>query len=87
MALPGVSKFNFSREEMKEIFREHDIDGDGYLSISELIKAMGFLGHSIPFYKAHYGMAYCDENGDGLISEDELDKLIDYAERFQKRRR
>ncbi|CAK9312583.1 unnamed protein product [Citrullus colocynthis] len=87
MACHGVSKLHFSREEMKEIFREHDIDGDGYLSISELIKAMGFLGHSIPFYKAHYGMAYSDENGDGFISEDELDKLIDYVEKFQYNKR
>lgn len=79
----AASRLHFSREEMKEIFREHDLDGDGRLSISELVKAFGFLGNILPFYKAHYGLAHADADGDGFICEDELDKLVNYAEKFQ----
>lgn len=86
MAGRAVSKLHLSREEMKEIFREHDLDGDGYLNINELVKAFGFCGHVIPFYKAHYGLAFADDNCDGLVSEDELDKLIDYAKRFEHKK-
>ncbi|XP_023002690.1 uncharacterized protein LOC111496471 isoform X2 [Cucurbita maxima] len=39
-------------------------------------------GSILPFNKAHYAMAYADTNHDGLISEFELDKLIDYASKF-----
>lgn len=67
---------------MKEIFREHDIDGDGVLSISELTHAFGFLGNILPYYKAHYGLAYADYDCNGFITEDELDRLVDYAMRF-----
>lgn len=82
----GSSKLKLSKCEIKEIFREHDIDGDGQLSISELVKAFGFLGNILPFYKAHYGLAHADADGDGFINEDELDKLVEYAEKFQHKR-
>lgn len=80
-------KIKFSRSQIKEIFMEHDIDGDGCLSVSELIKAFSFLGSVIPLYKAHYGLAFADDDGDGLISEEELDKLVDYAEKVCNNKR
>lgn len=80
------SRLQLSREDIKEIFREHDIDGDGRLSMNEVMKAFGFLGSILPFYKAHYGMAHADADNDGYIVEDELDKLVDYAEKFQHKR-
>lgn len=76
------SNMQFSREEMKEIFQYHDVNNDGFLDRRELTKAFAFLGSIFPFYKACYGMLYADINKDGLISEIELDKLIDYASRF-----
>ncbi|XP_023530749.1 calmodulin-like protein 1 [Cucurbita pepo subsp. pepo] len=76
---PKTFKLQFSREQMKEIFRYHDSDKDGFLNLRELTKAFAFLGSIIPFEKASYGMTYADANKDGLISEAELDKLVDYA--------
>ncbi|XP_023530739.1 calmodulin-2/4-like [Cucurbita pepo subsp. pepo] len=81
-----ASNMQFSREKMKEIFRYHDSDKDGFLNIRELTKAFAFLGSIIPFEKASYGMTYADANKDGLISEAELDKLVDYAQKFMKKK-
>ncbi|XP_023538534.1 putative calmodulin-like protein 6 isoform X1 [Cucurbita pepo subsp. pepo] len=77
-----MSKLQLSREQMKEIFKNHDSNKDGFLDIKEVTKAFGFLGSILPFNKAHYAMTYADTNHDGLISEFELDKLIDYASKF-----
>lgn len=82
---PKPTKMRFTREQIKEIFLEHDIDGDGFLSVGEMTKAFGFLGSILPFYKAHYCLAYADQDGDDLISEAELDKLIDYVEKTNRR--
>ncbi|KAE8648233.1 hypothetical protein Csa_018371 [Cucumis sativus] len=73
------SNMSLSRERIKEIFQYHDNNNDGFLNRMELTKAFAFLGSMFPFYKACYGMVYADANEDGLISEAELDKLIDYA--------
>ncbi|XP_023513331.1 calmodulin-like [Cucurbita pepo subsp. pepo] len=80
------SNMQFSREQMKEIFKYHDSDKDGFFNLRELTKAFAFLGSIIPFEKASYGITYADADKDGLISEAELDKLIDYAQKFMKKK-
>ncbi|XP_023530761.1 calmodulin-like protein 1 [Cucurbita pepo subsp. pepo] len=64
-----ASTMQFSREQMKKIFKYHDSDKDGFLNLRELTKAFAFLGSIIPFEKASYGMSYADADKDGLISE------------------
>lgn len=81
------SKLKFSREQIKEIFREHDIDGDGALNFHELTQAFSWFGSLLPFYKAHYGLGCADKDGDGYITEDELDRLVDYAMKFHSHNR
>ena len=51
---PKTSKLQFSRGQMKEIFRYHDSDKDGFLNLRELTKVFAFLGSIIPFEKASY---------------------------------
>ena len=84
-----VSNMQFSREQMKEIFKYHDSDNDSFINLRELTKAFAFLGSVIPFEKASYGMTCADANKDGLINEAELDKFnkfIDYAQKFMKKK-
>ncbi|CAK9312581.1 unnamed protein product [Citrullus colocynthis] len=81
-----LPKMHLTREEIKEIFVELDIDGDGFLNKDELTKAFGMIGSYTLLFKAHYAMAYADDDGNGLISERELDKLIDYVERTNRGR-
>ncbi|XP_022144349.1 calmodulin-like protein 5 [Momordica charantia] len=67
------------REEVKAIFRAHDINGDGHLSIKELSRAFGSLGALLPLYRAVCGILAADADGDGLITDEELEKVVDYA--------
>lgn len=73
------SSFKLQREEMKAIFREHDFNGDGHLSIQELSRAFGTLTAFIPRYRAVCGFFIADADGDGFINEQELEKVVDYA--------
>ncbi|KGN62517.1 probable calcium-binding protein CML36 [Cucumis sativus] len=83
----SLQDMKLTREEIKEIFVGFDIDGDGFLSKNEVIQAFGMMGSCSPIMKAHYAMACADEDGDGRISEPELNKLIDYVQRTINRRR
>ncbi|CAK9312586.1 unnamed protein product [Citrullus colocynthis] len=80
------SNASLSREQIKAIFKCHDSDKDGFLNIRDLTKAFGSLGSITPFYKAQYAMTYADADQDGLISEVELDKLVDYANKIIKKK-
>ncbi|KGN62515.1 hypothetical protein Csa_022644 [Cucumis sativus] len=73
------SGYKLQKEEMKEMFREHDFNGDGRLSIKELSRAFGQFGAFFPLYRAAFGLFLADDDGDGFISEQELDKVVDYA--------
>lgn len=81
----GPYKMRLSRDEMREIFLEHDIDGDGYLTRSELIKAFNMCGSLNSFSKANYALNLADADGDNYISMDELEKVLDYADRVINR--
>ncbi|KAA0060891.1 putative calcium-binding protein CML36 [Cucumis melo var. makuwa] len=83
----NLPNMKLTREEIKEIFVGFDIDGDGFLSKNEVMQAFGMMGSYSPLLKTHYAMACADEDGDGLISECELNKLIDYVQRTNNRRR
>ncbi|KAK3231419.1 hypothetical protein Dsin_003300 [Dipteronia sinensis] len=63
-----------------EVFKRHDVDGDGRLSKAEIKKAFGELGAFIPLYRASRGLNHADGNGDGFVDMDELDDLVQYAE-------
>ena len=81
-----VSNVPLSREQIKKIFKYYDSDKDGFLNRREVTKAFSFLGSINPFYKAQYAMTFADANNDGLISEAELEKLVDYACKIIKKK-
>ncbi|OWM80731.1 probable calcium-binding protein CML28 [Punica granatum] len=67
------------KKTMKDYFRKFDCNGDGKLNQRELAMAFRQLGAMAPGLRALLAILKADENGDGYISEDELDKLVDYA--------
>ncbi|GMP44214.1 hypothetical protein CsSME_00013253 [Camellia sinensis var. sinensis] len=76
-----VTAFNqpLNEEQLKGIFKKHDKNGDDRLSRKELKKAFEELGAWIPDWTALRGLCNADANGNGFISEEEMNSLILYA--------
>ncbi|KAJ9674430.1 hypothetical protein PVL29_023774 [Vitis rotundifolia] len=69
----------YPREKIQQIFKQHDANGDGCLSLEELATAYGELGSIIPNLRAHLSLFHADANGDGKINSEEMESLINYA--------
>ncbi|KAI6689001.1 hypothetical protein NL676_025829 [Syzygium grande] len=66
-------------QNLKEFFRQFDVNGDGRLSWSELTRAFKKLGATAPIWPALRAVLRADENGDLCIGEHELGGLMKYA--------
>ncbi|XVF36260.1 hypothetical protein REPUB_Repub19eG0042700 [Reevesia pubescens] len=77
--VPKSINITLNEEQLKVVFKEHDINGDGRLSKEELLKAFQKLGSRNPSWRVHRSLHHADSNGDGSISLDELDELVRYA--------
>lgn len=73
----------FSRDQLRDIFLKHDGDGDGKLSRLELKSAFEFLGSNWCRFRVRQSLNAADSDGDGYITLDELDRLLDYAARCE----
>ncbi|XVF60071.1 hypothetical protein PTKIN_Ptkin08bG0013800 [Pterospermum kingtungense] len=69
----------FSKAQLISVFRRFDSNNDGRLSRQELKNAFSSLGSRFPSYRAFAALHQADKNGDGYISEEEMDELIRYA--------
>ncbi|KAE8100659.1 hypothetical protein FH972_018534 [Carpinus fangiana] len=78
LATKGVQG-TLNEEQLREIFRQHDVNRDGLLSKAELKSAFKSLGALIPSLRAFLGLRQADANGDGFIGEEELNGLVKYA--------
>ncbi|KAF3447148.1 hypothetical protein FNV43_RR12328 [Rhamnella rubrinervis] len=66
-------------KKLREVFKDHDADGDGRLIRNELREAFRQLGAWFPAFRAARALAYADTNGDGFINHCELDQLVHYV--------
>ncbi|KAK3231397.1 hypothetical protein Dsin_003278 [Dipteronia sinensis] len=69
----------YNKEQLRGMFWRYDTNKDDKLSRKELKEAFSNLGASIPAWRAHRALNHADNNGDGYISGEEVDELINYA--------
>ncbi|XP_040995638.1 probable calcium-binding protein CML18 [Juglans microcarpa x Juglans regia] len=69
----------YTELQLKCMFKRFDKDNDGYLSRKELTNAFSSFGSSVPLWRALQALWQADSNGDGRISEAELENLVTYA--------
>ena len=70
----------WAKEQLKEAFKRHDVNGDGKLSQTEIRKAFNDLGSNCGLYRAWIALPRADKDKDGYINitNQELDDLVDY---------
>merc|ERR1712107_38916 len=74
-SINGRGKLN-SRDMLLDIFDDVDKDRSGFLDKDELQDALAAVGLVISEEAIRSMITFADDNGDGLISRDEWDKLI-----------
>lgn len=70
---------SLSDNHLKDLFIKHDADGDKCLSKKEIKNAFKELGVLLPEHRANKALSFADTNGDGVITDDEINLLIHYA--------
>lgn len=70
---------SLSEEELKCLLKKYDKSGDGKLNMEELKVAFKDLGLWFCGLRAYQAMHHADKNNDGLIVDDEMDVLVEFA--------
>ncbi|XP_048130562.1 calmodulin-like protein 5 [Rhodamnia argentea] len=70
-----------TKEEFKKWLATFDTNKDGRISKEELRHAIRATGAWFPWLKANKAVHAADTNGDGFIDENEMNNLVDYAEK------
>lgn len=69
-------------DQLSDIFRSFDKNGDKRLSRDEIKEAFNYLHSHFPGWTAFWGLKYADANKDGYIDENELKELVSFASKF-----
>ncbi|XP_071723908.1 probable calcium-binding protein CML18 [Rutidosis leptorrhynchoides] len=72
-------KSPYSKDQMKQIFKMFDKDGNGYITASELESSMAKLGHALTGEELTAMIKEADADGDGMISFEEFSRAITSA--------
>ncbi|KAG4931638.1 hypothetical protein AAZX31_17G230100 [Glycine max] len=68
-----------TENQIREILRKADSNGDGRLSKEELKKAFIEFGSKMPGWRACRLLRKADTNHDGVLTMEELDTIVDFA--------
>ncbi|KAJ4745235.1 EF hand calcium-binding protein family [Rhynchospora pubera] len=68
-------------DEFKEWLKRFDMDKDGRISRQELQRAIKAIRGRFSSWKSSRGIRAADIDGDGYVNEDEIDYLIDFAQK------
>ncbi len=69
----AIAKANPLSLSLKSVFGELDVDGDGYITRSEMRQAFDKMGHSLSDDEINAIFRQCDVNQDGKINFDGKD--------------
>jgi calmodulin len=68
-------------DEFKEWLQRFDVDRDGRISRDELRRAMRAIRTRFTGWRSRQGINYADADGDGYIDDNEIDGLIEFAQK------
>ena len=74
-------------DEVMSLFKRYDVNNDGKLSWEEVKAGFRRLQSRFLAYRTQRAFQMADKNGDGYISEAELDELVKYALECSKGKR
>ncbi|XP_050365715.1 probable calcium-binding protein CML41 [Argentina anserina] len=74
-----LAEIPWTKEQVRQLFKSFDKNGDGKLSKKELKAAFRKLGSRWSSFRARKALRYVDSNGDGDISKEELNDLVNYS--------
>ncbi|EPS74121.1 hypothetical protein M569_00632, partial [Genlisea aurea] len=75
--LPDVNEqILINQEQLLEVFRSFDRDGNGYITAAELAKQMAKMGQPLTYRELSEMIAEADANGDGVISFNEFASIM-----------
>lgn len=75
--LPDINEqVLINQDQLMEVFRSFDRDGNGYITAAELAGQMAKMGHPLTYKELSDMMQEADTNGDGVISFNEFANIL-----------
>ncbi|XP_077242519.1 putative calcium-binding protein CML16 [Tasmannia lanceolata] len=75
--LPDMNQENLvDQDQLMEVFRSFDRDGNGYITAAELACSMAKMGHPLTFRELTEMFKEADTDGDGVISFTEFTSVM-----------
>ncbi|XP_023511611.1 probable calcium-binding protein CML16 [Cucurbita pepo subsp. pepo] len=65
-----------NQEQLMEVFKSFDRDGNGFITASELAGSMAKMGHPLSYRELSEMMRQADTDGDGVISFNEFTTVM-----------